>query len=370
MGNRRPLTLLFVVLFVISAVAFVVIFGGLSYLFAQPVSEAVNDGAHNTYSVPASSQYHILADGNIKLPEYMSTIPDPYPISRNGSTYKITDKIALIVEKSNIVVDGDGLPPGNPNDTTHYPTTLRLTLSNVKNVLVLNWNTHPAYSSIFFDESSNCTLFNSTFNQINFGDSKNNVLANCTVLYNIKFRDSSDNTITHCNATDFELSSSNNNRILYSQFSNPHWVLLSRSSNNLIFGNTFELCTGWMMEPYSQYSQWMQILDMSNNNLIMANNVASAKLGIGDRLTGDNTFYHNNFQNFNWTVNQASYSATTWSLNGQGNYWSNYKGIDANRDGIGDTPVIIDQNTIDNYPLMAPVNIAEEKIPNQYLEGS
>jgi len=33
-----------------------------------------------------------------------------------------------------------------------------------------------------------------------------------------------------------------------------------------------------------------------------------------------------------------------------GNYWSDYIGIDANHDGIGDTPYTIDANNIDRYP--------------------
>jgi parallel beta-helix repeat protein len=35
-----------------------------------------------------------------------------------------------------------------------------------------------------------------------------------------------------------------------------------------------------------------------------------------------------------------------------GNFWSDYNGTDSNRDGIGDTPYIIDSLNIDHYPLM------------------
>jgi len=39
----------------------------------------------------------------------------------------------------------------------------------------------------------------------------------------------------------------------------------------------------------------------------------------------------------------------------QGNYWSNYEGEDADGNGVGDTPYIIDEENQDNYPLMNPI---------------
>ena len=47
-------------------------------------------------------------------------------------------------------------------------------------------------------------------------------------------------------------------------------------------------------------------------------------------------------------------SNVTWDFMGEGNYWSDYAGVDANGDGIGDTPYVILNGGADNYPLMTP----------------
>jgi hypothetical protein len=57
-------------------------------------------------------------------------------------------------------------------------------------------------------------------------------------------------------------------------------------------------------------------------------------------------------------------SVNSWDNGVEGNYWSDYHGADANRDGIGDTPYLIDETNKDNYPLMAMLlqfNIATEE---------
>lgn len=41
-----------------------------------------------------------------------------------------------------------------------------------------------------------------------------------------------------------------------------------------------------------------------------------------------------------------------WDNGAAGNYWSDYNGTDSNHDGIGDSPYIIDQHNVDQYPTM------------------
>jgi hypothetical protein len=65
----------------------------------------------------------------------------------------------------------------------------------------------------------------------------------------------------------------------------------------------------------------------------------------------NNTFFENNFAaKFVWPVNDANF----WDNGSVGNYWSDYDGADANGDGIGDTPYIINAVNQDRYPLMNP----------------
>ena len=137
-------------------------------------------------------------------------------------------------------------------------------------------------------------------------------------------------------------------------------ILLVRSFDNTISGNVIK------NNSYGIY------FDDSYNNTIFGNNILNNDVGIyfdgpvPFRLCSNNTIHHNNFINntkhiedIHWSVPFSGLAINIWDNGREGNYWSDYNGTDANGDGIGDTPYVIDENNRDHYPLMNPVVISE-----------
>ena len=134
--------------------------------------------------------------------------------------------------------------------------------------------------------------------------------------------------------------------------------------NNIICSNTIKDCA----------SCGLFETDNAGHNQFFNNYVENCTWGakiVGYHATDQKTtLYHNNFVGNQKQVNTdptelvISYSTPnfTRTLNhggffdngAQGNYWSDYTGADVNRDGVGDTPYVIDGNRSDHFPLMTP----------------
>ena len=121
--------------------------------------------------------------------------------------------------------------------------------------------------------------------------------------------------------------------------------------NNLVFSNRITHC-GEGLYPGA-------------GNTYFANYVANNLWGIYaegvvlNPLGNLSTIYHNNFigNTYQVTTFPREYETDYFDNGKEGNYWSDYAGTDADGDGIGDTPYVIDANRLDRYPLMAPFDI-------------
>ena len=101
-------------------------------------------------------------------------------------------------------------------------------------------------------------------------------------------------------------------------------------------------------------------LDGSNDVLVSGNLVTNNSFGISISGSSGGVVYHNSFIG-NTVQASVTSSSCMWDdgYPSGGNYWSDYNGIDADGDGIGDTPYVIDGGNQDNYPLMKPLGIIE-----------
>jgi parallel beta-helix repeat protein len=121
-------------------------------------------------------------------------------------------------------------------------------------------------------------------------------------------------------------------------------------------------------------------LDSSNHNCIIGNKIETGGRGIWLIESSNNTIHHNNFTSNEQQVWDSSKdmwqygnqygkytgpspyapSVNAWDDGSEGNFWSDYNGTDADYDGIGDTPYIIDESNQDNHPLVDLKRVIED----------
>lgn len=88
-----------------------------------------------------------------------------------------------------------------------------------------------------------------------------------------------------------------------------------------------------------------------HGNTFSENTIINNDVGFGT-TSYDNNFFYNNFVNNSVHVIASGMNQFDDGYHSEGNYWSDYNGTDADGDGIGDTPYVVDTNNTDNYPLM------------------
>jgi parallel beta-helix repeat protein len=191
--------------------------------------------------------------------------------------------------------------------------------------------------------------------------------------YGIRIQSSSNNTLQHNTVTGsadgiFIFTDANHNRLLANTVSaNTRGIyLLYGSTYNQLIANIAahnavgiqltQGCTNSTLTDNIAFANTLGIgLKDACNNALIGNHLLSNQQGLLlEAAANTNTIAHNSFVNNAQPARITAAYNTTWHTDQQGNYWSTYTGIDADGDGIGDTPYPIDANNTDPYPLMHP----------------
>ena len=93
-------------------------------------------------------------------------------------------------------------------------------------------------------------------------------------------------------------------------------------------------------------------LSGSRSNTIIGNTLLDNYIGILLTDSHNNTVYHNNFIN----STRFQFGGDNLYNDLEGNYWSDYKGVDNDGDGVGDTAHVINENNQDEHPFTVPLD--------------
>ena len=111
----------------------------------------------------------------------------------------------------------------------------------------------------------------------------------------------------------------------------------------------------WNYIANNQYDAGIALYDSGHDNFVYGNTIENQFQGINSRFSAyNNSIYHNNFINDTRSFSECDNIWYNTTLQ-EGNYWTDYTGIDADGDGIGDVPYNIEGgDNQDLYPLMHP----------------
>ncbi len=257
----------------------------------------------------------INADGNLNTTA---------PITRNGDVYTLIEDLqgSITVQKSNLILDG-------ANHTVEW-----IQLENVNNVTVINFTitnptgdpSTPSGFGIGSDQTTNSVIENNTISQKKYG-----IISSSLACSRIRI---AGNTLT----------------------GNQYAVHVEGNDYDIIRNNI--TANGLGIYLYLGFNSVVSENQIAENGIGMRFFV-----GYYGHIGDSNLLYFNNFVNNSRNVENVgplfggpNGPTNDWHLFGVGNYWSDYSGIDANGDGIGDTPYIIDALNQDDFPLIYPFN--------------
>jgi parallel beta-helix repeat protein len=326
------------------------------------------------------------ASKTIVVPENYPTIGAAVDNALPGDTILVKSGVYnenLLINKSLTLIGEDSKNTkimGTGGVERGQDTVVALSADNVEisgfTIESLNYSTASYYATGISLEGDNCTITGNNIRNTYYGIfcssqssitiSENNITSN--FKDGVRFCGGSLNKISENNISENTQSGvaieGYSNSISRNSIKNNNRGIGLGSSYSLVFGNT--LCGNDESGLYFAGSK----------NIVSANNISENKWG--NYFTpyfaapNGNKFYHNNFLDNEVNVgSSSSYNIQFWD-NGYpsgGNYWSDYRteypnAAEVDASGIGDMPYVIDANSTDNYPLLAPFAILNASSPS------
>ncbi|MDI9577043.1 MAG: NosD domain-containing protein [Thermoproteota archaeon] len=364
---------------------------GVSYVLFPDVQSGPQPILAIFQVVPLSS-IHIDSAGNVN--------PSTVPIQRNGDVYTLTGDIinyTLIVQRDNIVIDGAehtlrGYVQGNIYGSE------AIELSGRNNVTIKNIVIEQFWKAIVAQSSSDITISENTLRDLGstgiaLGSCNNTIIAknnanNMATAIDISKSNElthpsnntiTDNTITNA-VTGIQIQSGALDNVSNNNFENIYTPIYVASNSTIISKNVMKngidaISLGGIYSDNNanytggsycsifenraeNFTDAVISINLSVNSTIYQNYLTNSTYGVvisrgGEWIVENNFFYHNNFVNNTQDILVgAPQYVNFWDNGKEGNYWSAYNGIDANNDGLGDTPFNFDAKNADRYPLM------------------
>jgi len=305
----------------------------LAVAFSQVVALVGANFMPGTTPAPYMPSITIGSDGSIN--------PANVPIARTGNMYTLTGDITnydLEIKCDDITLDGAGFAVQEVSTIKYAPTCGITIHSNGVTVKDLRIRGHDWATTVYgsynilskisfgtgaklegnFNELTESTFTNSYLEvEGNNNSIKGNILIGRAIIMGGNFNIATENTLEQC--TDFAVKPSDGTNIFY----------LNKFVNNTYIFNALNETS--LKDTFATLN--LAKLPQTNISPLRWHMIANG-----------------------W---EAIYPENPKFDNGSlGNYWSDYSGVDANHDGIGDTPYMIGGKLQDNYPLMAPFNMS------------
>ena len=168
--------------------------------------------------------------------------------------------------------------------------------------------------------------------------------------------------VAHCSNISLSGNNANNNFDYGIKFFNSSRSKASRNNvdNNGWAGiGLFKSPNSTVDQNEANFNTYNLHAAYTNNSVVTGNNALAIKpngYSIAVFYSHNNLIYHNNLANSLLHIETRNGTPfipkNIWDNGLEGNYWSLYKGIDADQDGIGDTSYVVRGYNVDNHPLM------------------